>query len=59
MGKQLEQFVKKVVEDVLKQSYTHLVTPAVLLVRVSSVKELTDTYEAEGLDIHNDECGRS
>lgn len=59
MGKQLEQFVKKVVEDVLKQSYTHLVTPAVLLARVSSVKELTDTYEVEKLDIHNDGGGGS
>ena len=59
MGKQLEQFVKKVVEDVLKQSYTHLASPAVLLARVSSVKALPDTYELHELDIHNDERGSS
>ena len=59
MGKQLEQFVKSIVEDVLKQSYTHLVSPAVLLARVSRVKELPDTYELHELDIHNDESGSS
>lgn len=50
MGKQLEQFVKKVVGDVLQQSYTHLVMPSVLLARVSSVKELPDTYEIQKLE---------
>lgn len=59
MGKQLEQFVKKVVVDVLQQSYTHLVMPSVLLARVSSVKELPDTYEIQKLDIYSDENNSS
>lgn len=59
MGKQLESFVKRVVGDILKRDYPHLATPSVLLARVSSVKELSDTYELQELDIHNDESGGS
>ena len=59
MGKQLERFVKAVVGDILKQDYPYLTSPAILLARVSAVKTLSDTYEAEELDIHNDEGGTS
>lgn len=59
MGKQLEKFVQNVVKDVLKRGYSHLDAPSVLLARVSSAKELADMYEAEELDIYNDETGGS
>ena len=59
MGKQLERFVKAVVGDILKRDYPYLTSPAILLARVSAVKTLSDTYEAEELDIHNDEGGTS
>ena len=45
MGKQLEWFVKAVVRDILKRDYPYLTTPAILLARVSAVKELPDTFE--------------
>ena len=51
MGKQLERFVKAVVGDILKWDYPYLTSPAILLARVSAVKTLSDTYEAEELDI--------
>ena len=59
MGKQLEWFVKAVVRDILKRDYHYLTTPAILLARVSAVKELPDTFETRDLDIHNDEGGGS
>lgn len=59
MSKRLEDFVKRVVEDVLKRSYPHLVTPSILLARISKAKDLSDTYKVQELDIHNDDNGGS
>lgn len=44
MSKQLERFVKTVVEDILKKKYPHLVEPSILLARVSNAVALTEAW---------------